>query len=122
MIFLDLVFMDHLLILYANRSPAGELISEDSLLVSHVFWFDSDFHNSVTLFPDHLSAGIYRLTAVLESAQDQNAANNRISRCIAVLNRSTTLHFNEIKFLTHDAEPEWIEIINSGKNPIFLKY
>jgi hypothetical protein len=103
--------------LYANKDRPVE----DSLLIKHTFWFDSDIDNSVSLIPEPLSAGIFRFTAILESGQDQNVENNRISRSVTILSRSTSIHLNEIKFLTQESEPEWIELINNGTKPVFLK-
>lgn len=52
---------------------------------------------------------------------DQNPQNNRVFRKISVVSRSTDLHINEIKFLSFEDEPEWLEIYNSGAKKIYLK-
>ena len=52
---------------------------------------------------------------------DQNNSNNSSFWTITVITRKSTLHINEIKFQTFDGEPEWVEIYNSGNEPVFLK-
>jgi len=66
------------------------------------------------------NAGIFWLTAALESPGDENPFNNIISKEIRVCESRRTLHINEIKFLTQKDEPEWIELYNDGAEDVGL--
>ncbi|HGY55437.1 MAG TPA: hypothetical protein ENK44_07045 [Caldithrix abyssi] len=66
-------------------------------------------------------AGRYRLAAQIESAADENSVNNTTSVEIPVVESLETVSINEIKFLTFDGEPEWIELLNNGERPLTLQ-
>lgn len=68
-----------------------------------------------------MAAGEHHIIARLTYTSDENTANNLVQKNIQVHSRGTTLHINEIKFLTIDREPEWIELINSGDEAVYLK-
>jgi hypothetical protein len=53
--------------------------------------------------------------------KDQNPENNYLAKSIEVLKRGGNLNINEIKFLSSDDEPEWLELYNYGNEDIYLK-
>ena len=58
--------------------------------------------------------GRYTLRVVLSAARDENPVNDTLSVVINVLETDPRLAINEIKFLTRESEPEWVEILNTG--------
>ncbi|KAA3615761.1 MAG: hypothetical protein D8M58_16350 [Calditrichaeota bacterium] len=72
--------------------------------------FNHQFTNAIT----------YNLVAKIESSFDTNLQNNFAFASLYILDNSTTLHINEIKFLTGQNEPEWIELYNSGDEAVLL--
>jgi hypothetical protein len=66
-------------------------------------------------------AGEHKIVALLYFKKDEIPENNLTSRTIRILEQEVSLHINEIKFLTEDNEPEWIELANLSKESIFLK-
>ncbi len=68
------------------------------------------------------SAGSYWLTAVLQSSRDRNPLNNILSANVNVFDSRRTVILNEIKFLTEENEPEWIELLNTGNAPLSLQH
>jgi Lamin Tail Domain len=95
----------------------------DPLLYDEVTFIEVDSHQNVLFEIDQQfeNGGIYNFVAELYDIADQNSLNNRIFFQIIVLDKSNTLHINEIKFLTNENEPEWLELYNSGQNPLLLK-
>ena len=67
------------------------------------------------------SAGQFLLTAIIESAADENNSNNKAIVEIPVVESQVTVCINEIKFLNLEGEPEWIELLNTGDRPLTLK-
>jgi hypothetical protein len=76
---------------------------------------------TITAQWEKLQAGEHNLILQVHWASDENADNDIFSWNITVVTRKNTLHINEIKFLNITDEPEWIEIYNSGDEPVFLK-
>ena len=70
------------------------------------------------IIPD---AGEYRLMATVNNQDDGNGENNHSETVVTVLPRESTLHINEIKFITLAGEPEWVELYNSGEKTVSLK-
>jgi hypothetical protein len=68
-----------------------------------------------------LPAGEYHLMAKVEYEGDQNQENNTLVRVITLRQVVNDLVINEIKFLTDEGEPEWIELYNFGQDRIYLK-
>ncbi|MCB0283709.1 MAG: lamin tail domain-containing protein [Calditrichaeota bacterium] len=62
----------------------------------------------------------FNIIAILESESDQNTYNNRIDATLIILDDSSSPVINEIKFLTNEDEPEWIELYNPGDNPVLM--
>jgi len=67
-------------------------------------------------------AGTYLITAQIISDADQNAANNCFALEVYVAESTPSLVLNEIKFLTTDDEPEWIEVLNKGDQAVSLRH
>jgi len=67
------------------------------------------------------NAGVFLLTAQITAANDENRSNNKITVEIPVVESLETVCINEIKFLTFEGEPEWIELLNTGDQPLTLK-
>lgn len=66
-------------------------------------------------------SGRLQMVARLHSDLDQKAENNTITKSLPVIGDEHSLKINEIKFLTFDKEPEWIELFNAGKETVFLQ-
>ncbi len=66
-------------------------------------------------------AGQFLVAAVIESQADENKNNNKATVEIPVVESLETVSINEIKFLTFEGEPEWIELLNTGDRPLALK-
>jgi len=92
------------------QEPDRQIVSQRLDATEQVFDF---------VWPDP-PAGRYDLTAILRQAEDERSANNRLTVEINVFSETAELKINEIKFLTDDQEPEWIELINTGTTPVFL--
>ncbi len=58
--------------------------------------------------------GRYALEIVLSSAEDENPLNDTLALELNVLETDARMAINEIKFLTREDEPEWLEILNAG--------
>jgi hypothetical protein len=68
-----------------------------------------------------LAAGEYMLRFRIFYSDDQNAGNNLLERTIVLYQSESGLAINEIKFLTDEEEPEWIELYNHGAENIYLQ-
>jgi len=64
--------------------------------------------------------GRYALSARLSSAADQNAFNDFCAKEMTVLESKESLVVNEIKFLTEENQPQWLELYNKGAAPLCL--
>ena len=94
----------------------------EPLLVDSTFWVNAAQGEE---WPVNFSfrtgaAGKYWLTLQLFSDTDMNPANNLFSRELLVLESGRSMVLNEIKFLTTSGEPEWVEILNTGSEPLNL--
>lgn len=69
----------------------------------------------------NIPAGYHQIVARITVNKDENPVNDVITGVIDVISRTSSLHLNEIKFLTREDESEWIELYNSGDEEIFLK-
>jgi len=67
------------------------------------------------------SAVEHQVVAQLFFHKDENPENDIISQLIRISEKDISLHINEIKFLTENGEPEWIELVNISENIVFLK-
>ncbi len=98
-------------------SVGDEIIFEDSSQVAipenEEIIIEFDYQFSV--------ATKYNLVAQIESSLDSNPVNNMLYNSLQVLDNSITLHLNEIKFLTEEGEPEWVEVYNSGDKAVSLQ-
>jgi hypothetical protein len=66
-------------------------------------------------------AGQFLLIGTIDSEADQNPLNDiRIIEFNVVESRET-VKINEIKFLTGSNEPEWVELVNIGDEPVSLR-
>jgi len=65
--------------------------------------------------------GEHQIIAQLYFHKDEIAENNMTIKTIRVYEQEISLHINEIKFLTVEGEPEWIELINFSKESVLLK-
>ena len=65
-------------------------------------------------------AGVYSLVVQIYSHTDQNELNNLISISLIVYDVEEAVAINEIKFLTAEDEPEWLELFNYGNRPLNL--
>lgn len=85
----------------------------------------------VTLLPGELyeisgqytaqQAGQFLLVGTIVSEADQNPLNNFSIVEFNVVESRETVKINEIKFLTGAREPEWVELINVGDEPVSLR-
>ena len=66
-------------------------------------------------------AGEHFIVARLIARKDEVCENDVVSRTIQIINRDVSLHINEIKFLTEEKEPEWIELINLSDKAVLLR-
>ncbi len=65
-------------------------------------------------------AGIFSLVLKIESRADENSLNNTAYCSITIYESRPTVVINEIKFLTAEEEPEWVEVFNYGEQPFNL--
>lgn len=66
-------------------------------------------------------SGRLLLSAQLQSLLDQNEDNNTVQSEVTVLESQSPLVINEIKFLTEQEKPEWIELFNKSNESVSLK-
>ena len=110
--------------LYSDRNNNQIFDGNDISIYGNRIYLDLPVTNSFeTIFThwNNLQSGEHDLILHVEYANDENTANNTFIWNVTVVTRKNTLHINEIKFLTFEDEPEWIEIYNSGDEPLFLK-
>lgn len=95
---------------------------KDILIETKHLLIDKGFEQMVLQFRWwYVPAGEHLLVVHIKYAKDENPENDVISLRVTVLAQSSELHVNEIKFLTRQDEPEWIELINSGKKKLYLR-
>ena len=68
-----------------------------------------------------LPGGEYHMAVILGYEDDQNPVNNTLVRDLILRQETNDIVINEIKFLTDEGEPEWIELYNFGQDRIYLK-
>ena len=66
-------------------------------------------------------AGQFLLIGTIDSDADQNPLNNIKFIEFNVVDSRETVKINEIKFLTGANEPEWVELVNVGDEPVSLR-
>ena len=110
--------------LFSDRNNNQIIDGNDIVIYDNRIFLDLPTTNSYETIInqwDNLQSGEHTLVLKVDWPKDQNAANNLFVWNVTVVTRKNTLHINEIKFLTVQDEPEWIEIYNSGNEPLFLK-
>ena len=65
-------------------------------------------------------AGIFQLALQIESTGDENNLNNSVYMKLTIYEGRPTIAINEIKFLTTEQEPEWVELFNHGEKALNL--
>ena len=110
------------LICFVDRNDDLQLSENDILIEKKNLYIDKNFEQKDFQFSwFQVPAGEHLLVIHINYARDENRENDDVSLWVTVLALSPELHLNEIKFLTREGEPEWIELINSGKKKIYLK-
>jgi len=110
--------------LYSDRNNNQIFDGNDIRIYDNRIFLDLPATNSFeTIFTqwNNLQSGEHNLILQVDYASDENTTNNTFIWNATVVTRKNTLHINEIKFLSFEDEPEWIEIYNSGDEPVFLK-
>jgi hypothetical protein len=96
--------------------------SNDKPIDEQMYQFTEESRQgTVTFYWTVPAAGTYLLMAAIEVPEDEIEENNHTAETVTVLPHQTTLHINEIKFVTQGHEPEWLEIFNSGEQAVALK-
>ncbi len=94
----------------------------DIVLVDTLFYLSgNEMVLNIPLHFNGLAAGEYVLRFRIICGEDQNAGNNLLERTIVLYQSENDLAINEIKFLTEEGEPEWIELYNYGAQNIYLR-
>jgi hypothetical protein len=106
------------ILVFSDLNMDGIYQAEDMLIARQEV---SALTQTVVLEWPFPAAGEHHIVAILYFEKDEVPENNFISTTIRILEQEISLHINEIKFLTEKDEPEWIELVNLGKEPIFLK-
>lgn len=65
-------------------------------------------------------AGTFNLISTLNSVLDENGSNNIAQHALTIIDLNPTIYISEIKFLTFNGEPEWIELGNYGNEAVNL--
>jgi hypothetical protein len=110
--------------LFSDRNSNQLLDLNDITIYSNRLYIDLPTTNSSTTILaiwKNIPAGNHSLVLHVDYSADEKNSDNIVSWNITVITRKNTLHINEIKFLTFEEEPEWIELYNSGDKPVFLK-
>ena len=102
-----------------NRNSLYDAV--DQLLSQTVYWYSVGNNPIVGIKWNNLPAGRHRIGIELIYNLDQNRSNNILFCDLLVLLRLNVIHMNEIKFLTFTGEGEWIELINTGNNPVSIQ-
>jgi len=109
---------------FSDRNRNQIYDANDISIFNNSIYLDLPTTNSLETFTaswKNISAGDHDLFLLVEFAADEKHSNNSFNWNITVITRKSTLHINEIKFLSFEGEPEWLEIYNSGNEPVFLK-
>ena len=105
--------------LFSDKNENLMYDSGDLLIVKNKILFSDD--RSYGFQWDNIPGGRHLVVADILYHLDENTENNIISEVVNVLIRDLKVHINEIKFLTNEGEPEWIELINAGRENVCLK-
>ena len=113
--------IDFQLFIDTNRDSIPN--NDEDFIIDENISIDLDPQQTTTIQADWTpqQAGTYYLAARIESNADKNNLNNITAIEIMVVESRETVKINEIKFLTDDNEPEWIELINIGDEPLSLQ-
>ncbi len=117
-------FSDSLTIqFYIDRDLDDQFSSGDTLLYRQSSFQLMQPQAQIQFVVDWIpkTAGSYIFILQIAANLDQNISNNIAKEKIYVLESLKTLCINEIKFLTNENEPEWIEIYNFGGQPLLLR-
>lgn len=112
------------ILLYSDRNDNDIFDSSDIQIIDQKKYVDLPVTQSIDTLNftwNNVEAGQHKLVLQIDYNADENTLNNTIAQYISVITRQSTLHINEIKFLTFENEPEWLEIINTGDENVFLK-
>ena len=96
-----------------------EIYQESDFLISHMRL--PTIAQTIVFKWNNAPAGEHSVVARLFFDQDEVSDNDVVSNTIQIINREVSLHINEIKFLTENKEPEWIELVNLSTEKIFLR-
>jgi hypothetical protein len=112
-----LTFNDSLyILLFIDRNGDSSYSETDHLLFSDNSVVE--FQPGEILFNEaeytYEVSGVHVFVAELKSPSDENPLNNRQIEYINIRNNLGDLCINEIKFLTGQDEPEWVELYNPG--------
>jgi hypothetical protein len=108
--------------LFSDRNENLQYDKGDLLIGNRRVYYPGNDECLTTAFQwNNIPAARHILVASLDLPSDENRENNILVQDINVLIRRLTVHVNEIKFLAGDNESEWIELINSGTEKIYLK-
>jgi hypothetical protein len=133
-----ILFSDDQILIALELSEYGLLTVSDSLevIVFNDHNRDKKFQNNDWLIShiklpaiaqkfvivwENAPVGEHLIVARLYFSLDEISENDVISKTIRIINRDISLHINEIKFLTDNDEPEWIELVNFSGERILLK-
>ena len=113
--------IDFLIFIDTNKDSIPE--SEEEVILDENIDIDLIPRQTTIIQSDWtpILAGTFNLVARIESDSDQNILNNIISKKIMVVESRETVKINEIKFLTDEGEPEWLELINNGEESLSLQ-
>ncbi|RMH65472.1 MAG: hypothetical protein D6677_02460 [Calditrichaeota bacterium] len=103
----------------ARKTLYEEVISPslapgDSLVVSFEYMFETGGHYQGWVLVESADANV-------ESLPDDNPLNDTLRFELDILETEPLVVLNEIKFLTRENEPEWIELYNKGDRRVSLQ-
>jgi len=110
--------------LFSDRNSNQIFDANDISIYNNRIYLDlpkTNSFESITTQWNDIPPGENDLVLNVEYSIDQKLSNNTFVWNVIVITRTNTLHINEIKYLTSQDEPEWLEIFNSGDEPVFLK-
>lgn len=110
---------DSLEIIIFSDQNRDRIFQEDELLISHLKL--PAIAQKIDFMWEYQPTGEHLVVFRLFFPEDEVPENNVIVRTIRIIDKATSLHINEIKFLTDEDEPEWIELVNTGQKRVLLK-
>jgi len=105
-------------LVFSDLNADGNYQSDDLMIVQKML---PTFAHTIIIEWIYPTAGEHHIIAQIYFYKDEVPENNTISKTIRIIEQEVSIHINEIKFLTEDDDPEWIELVNLSKEPIFLK-